>query len=85
MKKYIERGGWIERVWQVWYEKNGFKFCILVQGTEYEVHDYLNSELGYMGGYSAMSDAEIGYAKALRIPIYIAPQTSFSDSNYYGD
>lgn len=72
--KYIERNGYLERVWKVRYSIRGFKYCILVRGTEPEMHDYLESEMGFVGVYRALSDKEIDYAEALDIPVYIAPK-----------
>ena len=42
-------------VWQVWYENRMFNYFILIQGTEEEMQDYLNSEMGYVGRYRALS------------------------------
>ena len=75
--KYIERDGYLERVWKVKYSSHGFKYCILIRGTEPEMRAYLESEMGFVGGYRALSDREIDYAEALDIPIYIAPKDPY--------
>ena len=72
--KYIIRNNEIEQVWRVEYEHKLFKQLILVRGTESEMREYMNSEIGYVGRYSACTDRELDAAKLLRIPIYIAPK-----------
>ena len=72
--KYIIRNDEIEQVWRVEYEHKLFKQLILVRGTESEMQEYMNSEMGYVGSYRACTDREIDSAKFLRIPIYIAPK-----------
>ena len=67
-------GDKLTHVWQVWYEKNGFKYFILCQGTEQEVREYLESEMGYMGRYSGMTETEVDMTKKLGCKIYIAPE-----------
>lgn len=66
------------RVWQIWYSINGFKFCILVEGTENEMRDYVSSELSMRGitggGYHGISDSEVKCAKEIGLPIYLAPE-----------
>lgn len=74
MTNYPVRRGQNERVWKVSYKKNGFKFTLLVRGTEMEMQDYLESELGYVGSYYALNDEEVEMANKLRMVIYIAPQ-----------
>ena len=74
MDKIIERNGYIEQVWKVSYSINGFKYIILIQGTEPEMHAYMTSEFGYVGRYHACNDMEIRAARSLNIPIYIAPR-----------
>ena len=75
MKKYIERKGYLEHVWQVEYEHNYFKYKIFVRGTEPEMQDYLESEMGFVGKYSACSEAELDAIQKLKLNIYIAPKT----------
>lgn len=74
MKRYTERNGSVNEVWQVQYSNHGFFYYILVQGTEQEMWDYLDSEMGHVGKYHALSDHEIALAKELDTPIYLAPQ-----------
>ena len=72
---YVERSnGDIELIWRVEYEYRGFKQLILVRGTENEMRAYMDSEMGYVGRYSACSDREIDAAKVLKLPVYIAPK-----------
>ena len=73
MKRYTERGGRIEEIWQIQYNTRGFSYYILVQGTEKEMWDYLDSEMGHVGKYRALSDHEVAIAKELNTPIYLAP------------
>lgn len=70
-----------ERYWLVAFWKNGFEGKMLVYGTEEELWDYLNSEIG--GGderhtgnysYSGATDAEVEAARLLKIKAYIAPK-----------
>lgn len=74
MKKYIERNNQIEMVWKITYESRLFQHMILVRGTENEMRDYLESEFGYVGRYSACTQQELDAAEILSIPIYIAPK-----------
>lgn len=74
MKKYIQREGYVEQVWQIQYEDNGFKYKIFVRGTEPEMQAYMESELGFVGRYSACTDSELSAIKTLNLPIYIAPE-----------
>ena len=74
MKDYIERDGYLEQVWKVDYEYRRFKFSLFVRGTEPEMHAYMESEMGYVGGYHACTDKELDAVKTLKIPIYIAPE-----------
>lgn len=72
--KYIERNGYLERVWQIEYETNWFRFFILVRGTEPEMRNYMEAEMGYVGRYHAMTDHELDCADALGIKVYLAPK-----------
>lgn len=74
MKKYIERNNQIEMVWKITYESRLFQHMILVRGTENEMRDYLESEFGYIGRYSACTQQELDAAEILNIPVYIAPK-----------
>ena len=71
---YILRNHEIEETWRIEYENKMFKQLILVLGTESEMRAYMESEFGYVGRYSACTDAELRAAKQLRIPIYLAPK-----------
>ena len=51
-----------------------FTYFILIQGTEEEMQDYLNSEMGYVGRYSALPENEVRKARDLGTPIYRAPK-----------
>ena len=75
-KQLIVRNDQVVQVWQIGYKINGFDYALFVEGTENEVRDYMDSEMGFMGRYSACTDDEIAAAKKLRFPIYIAPQDS---------
>lgn len=72
--KYIIRNNQLERVWKVIYYNRRFEQVILVEGTEDEVHDYLESEFGFMGRYHALTDDEIQAAKKIGMKIYLAPK-----------
>lgn len=61
-------------VWQVWYENRMFNYFILIQSTEEEMQDYLNSEIGYVGRYGALLENEVRKARDLGTPIYLAPR-----------
>ena len=65
---------YVEHVWRVTYKTNGFEFALYIRGTEPEMQDYMESEMGYVGGYVAMTNEEIDFLKRLRTKIYIAPQ-----------
>lgn len=71
---YVERNGYLVEVWRVWYVINGFKVFILVKGTEPEMQDYLTSEMGYVGRYSAITEQEESDAIQLGANIYLCPQ-----------
>lgn len=51
-----------------------FNYFILIQGTEEEMQDYLNSEMGYVGRYCALPENEVRKARDLGTPIYLAPR-----------
>lgn len=71
---YILRNNEIEETWRIEYENKMFQQLILVQGTESEMRAYMESEFGYVGRYSACTDAELRAANQLRIPVYLAPK-----------
>lgn len=74
--KLIVRNDQPVLVWKVTYVgyKNGFDLTIFVEGTEEEMKDYLESEVGYVGKYRALSDSKIECVSSLGIKIYTAPQ-----------
>lgn len=72
MKKYIERNGQLEMVWGIEYELHFFKFTLFVRGTEDEMREYVTSEFGYVGRYSACTDKELVAVNTLHLPIYLA-------------
>lgn len=68
----VIRNGMVEQVWKVNYKKNGFSYSIFIRGTEKEMWEYTESEMGYTGSYSALTSAELKAAETLRMPIYLA-------------
>lgn len=74
MKRYVERDGYLERVWRVRYRYRGFEFIIYVRGTEPEMQAYMESEMGYVGSYYAMNEQEEEMVNRLKHKIYIAPK-----------
>ena len=72
--QYIERNGEVELVWKVTYMNIYFEQVIFVRGTETEMRNYLESEMGYVGKYHACSAAEIDAIDVLNLNIYIAPK-----------
>ena len=71
----------MRRYWLVGFWKNGFEGKMIVYGTEQELWDYLNSEIG--GGddrhtgnyrYSGATEKELEAAKVLGMETYLAPQ-----------
>lgn len=67
--------------WLVKFWKNGFEGMMMVYGTEEELWDYLNSEIGggderHTGNYSyhGASQYEIEAAEKLRMKTYLCPQ-----------
>lgn len=65
---------YVEQVWHVTYSINGFEYALYIRGTEPEMQDYMESEMGYVGGYSATTKEETSLLKSLNTKIYIAPQ-----------
>lgn len=70
-----------KRYWLVAFWKNGFEGKMLVYGTEEELWNYLNSEIGggddrRIGDYSykGATEEEVKAAKLLKIKAYIAPE-----------
>lgn len=72
--KYVVRNNQVEQVWRIEYENKMFQQIILVRGTEDEVREYMDSEMGFMGKYHALTESEIQAAHKLDIKIYIAPK-----------
>lgn len=64
-----------ERVWKVEYINNErFSYSLFIRGTESEMRDYLESEMGYVGRYHALSPFEIKAIEDLQLKIYLAPR-----------
>ena len=70
-----------KRYWVVTIWKNGFEAKMVVYGSEEELWDYLNSEIG--GGterttgnyaYTGATDKELEAARTLRMKIYLCPE-----------
>lgn len=71
----IQRKGQVVQVWEIEYQsEERFMYKLFVRGTEDEVRAYMESEMGYMGRYSACTDEEIRAIRKLRMKIYLAPQ-----------
>lgn len=70
----VQRKGYVEQIWRIEYQNKFFKQLILVRGTEPEMRDYMESEMGFLGKYSACTEKEISAANELKLPIYIAPK-----------
>ena len=79
MGNYVVRRNQIEHIWKVSYIKNGFKFPIFVRGTEDEMRDYLESEMGYVGSYHALTEKEEGAVYELQLTVYLAPRVNPDD------
>ena len=45
------RNGYVVEVWQIWYQTLGFKYCILVEGTEPEMQENIEISAEYTGAY----------------------------------
>lgn len=70
-----------KRYWLVSFWKNGFEGKMLVYGTEEELQDYFNSEIGggdsrYTGDYCyhGATEQEVKAARLLKMKAYIAPE-----------
>lgn len=63
-----------KRYWLVSINTNGFESKMLVYGTEQEMWSYMESEIGYIPGYTGATDEEVKAAKMLKIKAYIAPE-----------
>lgn len=70
----IARNNQVVQVWKVRYLHNYFEWPLFVSGTEDEMREYLDSEVGYVGSYRALTDQEVSAVKVLGLKIYIAPQ-----------
>ena len=66
----------LEEVWRVEYSNRLFDQLICVRGTEEEMRQYMESEFGFVGRYSACTGKELDAIGVLNIPIYIAPRLS---------
>ncbi len=69
----VVRNGMPVQVWRVTYtNKERFKYNLYIRGTETEMQEYMDSEMGYVGSYTAMTEAERDALKTLRVTIYDA-------------
>lgn len=71
---FILRNNYVEQVWRVEYREKFFQWVLFIRGTEPEMQEYMESEIGYVGSYHAISDADIDRAKKLGFKIYLAPE-----------
>ena len=60
-----------KRYWIVKYNTKGFEFPLFLYGTESEMQEYCQSELGYIPAYSGATDIQVEAGKALRLKFYI--------------
>ena len=74
--KLVVRNNQPVLVWRVSYSEyvNGFDLVIFVEGTEEEIRDYLDSEIGYVGKYKALNESEVSAVSTAGLKVYIAPQ-----------
>jgi hypothetical protein len=64
----------MKRNWIYWFMLNGFKVTVIINGTEDEMRAYIpeiNPKAN--GRYSGATDKEVEAAKALGLPVYLAP------------
>lgn len=61
----------MKRYWIVKYTWNGFELPLFLYGTESEMQDYCQSELGRIPAYSGATDAQVEAGRALRMKFYI--------------
>ncbi len=64
----------MRRNWIYWFIMNGFKMTVIINGTEDEMRAYL-PEINSKGDghYSGATEKEVEAARALGLPIYLAP------------
>ena len=79
MENYVVRRNQVERVWKINYTKNGFRWPIFIRGTEDEMRDYLESEMGYVGSYHALTKQEEDAVYQLQLTVYLAPRFNVDD------
>lgn len=66
-----------ERYWLIKYKYNGFKFITFVYGTEDEMREYMQSELGTDFSYVGATDDEVRYGEKLGLSAYMAPKLNW--------
>lgn len=74
MEYIYAKNGYPVQTWKVTYQINKFDMVVLVKGTEPELHRYLESEMGYVGSYYALSKEEAHQARGMGIKVYLAPE-----------
>lgn len=62
------------RVWRLEPVINGFHTFLLVEGTEIEILEYAQSELGVIPTYTGASEDEVKALKKMGAKICIAPK-----------
>ena len=68
------------RVWRLEPVINGFRTFLLVEGTEAEMWEYAQSELGTIPAYTGASEDEVKALKKMGAKIYIAPKLEESNN-----
>lgn len=68
------------RVWRLEPAINGFHTFLLVEGTEIEMLEYAQSELGIIPAYTGASEDEVKALKKMGAKIYIAPKLEESNN-----
>jgi len=65
----------MKRIWIYWFTVNGFKMEVMIEGTEEEFRDYIETEFPFAQGgrYSGATEKEVEHHRALNLPIYLAP------------
>lgn len=63
-----------KRYWIAELTTRGFASKVLFYGTEEELHEYTESELGYIPAYSGATEKEVEAARALKIKAYLCPE-----------
>lgn len=68
------------RVWRLEPVINGFHTFLLVEGTEIEMLEYAQSELGVIPAYTGASEDEVKALKKMGAKIYMAPKLEESNN-----